>query len=109
MALQFGTPDTMRGQVVSVQLLCSNLIGLSVGPVAVSMLSQQAGLGLGPAIRIFLIPVAIVGMIAAALARRARSADAREIWRAAQAGLDFQALVFIDETGTNTSMTPTYG
>jgi transposase len=34
---------------------------------------------------------------------------AREIWRAAQAGLDFQALVFIDETGTNTSMTPTYG
>ena len=30
---------------------------------------------------------------------------AREVWRAAQAGLDFNALVFVDETGTTTSMT----
>lgn len=34
---------------------------------------------------------------------------AREIWRAAQAGLDFQSLVFIDETGTTTNMVPRYG
>ena len=30
---------------------------------------------------------------------------ARDIWRAAQAGLDFASLVFVDETGTTTSMT----
>ena len=30
---------------------------------------------------------------------------ARDIWRAAQAGFDFAALVFVDETGTTTSMT----
>ena len=30
---------------------------------------------------------------------------AREVWRAAQAGLDFTSLVFVDETGTTTSMT----
>jgi len=34
---------------------------------------------------------------------------AREIWRAAQQGLDFTSLVFVDETGTTTSMTRTYG
>lgn len=34
---------------------------------------------------------------------------AREIWRAAQAGLDFRSLVFIDETGTTTSMVRTRG
>lgn len=32
-------------------------------------------------------------------------AIAREVWRAAQVGLDFNSLVFIDETGTTTSMT----
>ncbi len=32
-------------------------------------------------------------------------AIARDIWRAAQAGLDFDRLVFVDETGTTTSMT----
>lgn len=32
-------------------------------------------------------------------------AIAREIWRAAQAGLDFDRLIFVDETGTTTSMT----
>jgi transposase len=32
-------------------------------------------------------------------------AIAREVWRAAQAGLDFTSLVFVDETGTTTSMT----
>lgn len=32
-------------------------------------------------------------------------AVAREVWRAAQAGLDFTSLVFVDETGTTTSMT----
>ena len=32
-------------------------------------------------------------------------AVAREVWRAAQAGLDFNRLVFVDETGTTTSMT----
>ena len=35
-------------------------------------------------------------------------AIAREIWRAAQAGLDFTTLVFVDETGTTTSMTRLY-
>ena len=30
---------------------------------------------------------------------------AREVWRAAQAGLDFTRLAFVDETGTTTSMT----
>src|SRR4051794_40214043 len=34
---------------------------------------------------------------------------AREVWRAAQQGLDFASLVFVDETGTTTSMTRTYG
>ena len=32
-------------------------------------------------------------------------AVAREVWRAAQAELDFTSLVFVDETGTTTSMT----
>lgn len=32
-------------------------------------------------------------------------AIAREIWRGAQSGLDFNRLVFVDETGTTTSMT----
>ena len=32
-------------------------------------------------------------------------AVAREVWRAAQAGLDFARLAFVDETGTTTSMT----
>jgi len=32
-------------------------------------------------------------------------AIARDIWRAAQAGFDFSRLVFVDETGTTTSMT----
>lgn len=32
-------------------------------------------------------------------------AVARDIWRAAQAGLDFASLVFVDETSTTTSMT----
>ena len=32
-------------------------------------------------------------------------AIAREVWQAAQAGLDFTSLVFVDETGTTTSMT----
>ena len=32
-------------------------------------------------------------------------AIAREVWRAEQAGLDFNRLVFVDETGTTTSMT----
>ena len=32
-------------------------------------------------------------------------AIARELWRAAQAGLDFDRLVFVDEIGTTTSMT----
>ena len=32
-------------------------------------------------------------------------AIAREVWWAAQAGLDFNRLVFVDETGTTTSMT----
>jgi putative transposase len=34
---------------------------------------------------------------------------AREIWRSAQQGLDFASLVFVDETGTATNMTRTYG
>lgn len=34
---------------------------------------------------------------------------ARDLWRAAQAGLDFTRLVFIDETGTTTSMVRTHG
>lgn len=34
---------------------------------------------------------------------------ARDIWRAAQAGLDFTSLVFIDETGTTTSMVRSRG
>lgn len=32
-------------------------------------------------------------------------AVAREVWRVAQAGLGFTSLVFVDETGTTTSMT----
>lgn len=32
-------------------------------------------------------------------------AIARDIWRAAQGGFDFTSLVFVDETGTTTSMT----
>jgi len=36
-------------------------------------------------------------------------AIAREIWRAAQAGLDFRSLVFVDETGTTTSMVRSHG
>jgi transposase len=36
-------------------------------------------------------------------------AIAREIWRAAQQGLDFASLVFVDETGTTTNMTRRYG
>ena len=35
-------------------------------------------------------------------------AAARDIWRAAQAGLDFNSLVFIDATGTTTSMVRTH-
>lgn len=34
---------------------------------------------------------------------------AREIWRAAQQGLHFDSLVFVDETGTTTNMTRTHG
>lgn len=34
---------------------------------------------------------------------------ARELWAASQSGLDFRSLVFIDETGTNTSMVRTHG
>lgn len=34
---------------------------------------------------------------------------ARDLWRAAQAGLDVTSLVFIDETGTTTSMVRTHG
>jgi hypothetical protein len=34
---------------------------------------------------------------------------ARQLWRAAQAGLDFTSLVFVDETSTNTAMTRTHG
>jgi hypothetical protein len=36
-------------------------------------------------------------------------AIARAIWQAAQAGFDFTSLVFIDETGTTTSMARTHG
>lgn len=36
-------------------------------------------------------------------------AEARELWKAAQAGLDPTRLVFIDETGTNTKMVRAYG
>jgi putative transposase len=36
-------------------------------------------------------------------------AIAREIWRAAQRGFDFASLVFVDETGTTTSMVRTHG
>lgn len=36
-------------------------------------------------------------------------AIARAIWQATQAGFDFKSLVFIDETGTTTSMVPTHG
>jgi transposase len=36
-------------------------------------------------------------------------AIARELWRATQAGLDLTALVFVDETGTTTSMTRLHG
>jgi len=36
-------------------------------------------------------------------------AIAREIWRVAQPGFDFTSLVFVDETGTTTSMIRTYG
>ena len=34
---------------------------------------------------------------------------ARQLWRAAQADLDFSSLVFVDETNTNTAMTRTHG
>jgi transposase len=34
---------------------------------------------------------------------------ARQLWQAAQAGLDFARLVFVDETGTNTAMTRSHG
>ena len=34
---------------------------------------------------------------------------ARHLWQAAQASLDFNRLVFVDETGTNTAMTRTHG
>ena len=34
---------------------------------------------------------------------------ARQRWAAAQAGLDFTSLVFVDETGTNTAMTCSHG
>lgn len=33
----------------------------------------------------------------------------RQLWAAAQAGLDFTRLVFVDETGTTTAMTRPYG
>jgi len=36
-------------------------------------------------------------------------AVARAIWQAAQAGFDFKSLVFVDETGTTTSMARTHG
>jgi transposase len=36
-------------------------------------------------------------------------AEARERWKAAQGSLDPKALVFIDETGTNTKMVRAYG
>jgi transposase len=36
-------------------------------------------------------------------------AEARERWKASQAGLDPKKLVFIDETGTNTKMVRAYG
>ena len=44
-------------------------------------------------------------MIFAAEQDRVDVAIARDIWRAAQADLDFNRLVFVDETGTTTSMT----
>lgn len=34
---------------------------------------------------------------------------ARQLWAASQGGLDFTSLVFLDETGTTTSMTRTHG
>jgi transposase len=34
---------------------------------------------------------------------------ARQLWRAAQADLDFTKLVFVDENGTTTAMTRTHG
>jgi transposase len=40
---------------------------------------------------------------------RADVALARELWRLAQGGLDFTSLVFVDETGTTTSMVRTHG
>lgn len=40
---------------------------------------------------------------------RSDVAAARELWKAAQAGLDPQKLIFIDETGANTKMVRTRG
>lgn len=68
MAIQFAAPDNMRGQLTAVQLLCSNLIGLSIGPVAVSLLSTHVFDGLGPALTWFLVFIAVCGVVTALIA-----------------------------------------
>ncbi|NJS14103.1 MAG: IS630 family transposase [Sphingopyxis sp.] len=51
-----------------------------------------------------------VGIYASATEQdRPDVALARQLWQAAQAGLDFARLVFVDETGTNTAMTRSHG
>lgn len=63
-ALQFATPGRMRGLVSGINLMVGNLIGLSLGPVAVALLSARMAGGLAPALAAVMAVAGVVGLIA---------------------------------------------
>jgi MFS family permease len=70
-AIQTRAPARMRGQLGSILLLCANLIGLAVGPVAVAILAKgsSAQPSLGPALAILTLVFSSLGLIACIAAR----------------------------------------
>jgi len=68
-ALQLATPGLMRGLVSGINLMIGNLIGLSLGPVAVALLSSRLAGGLAPALVSVVVASALAGILALLCAR----------------------------------------
>ncbi len=75
-ALQIATPGLMRGLVSGINLMIGNLIGLSIGPVAIALLSTRMANGLAPAMASVVVVSAIAGIVALLFAAAPKAVDA---------------------------------
>jgi hypothetical protein len=72
--IQDVVPNQLRGQAAALNYICTGIIGLSLGPISVAMVTQyvlrDSGL-LGNALVIIIVPLAAIGFFACYLGQDA--------------------------------------